>query len=226
MVRVKRLVRSGTKWTLGKDATYYPTFYSLNFEHCPPYDVNASPFFIYCNRRSFWPDFFCTCSLYILIYFYEFQVHASEAALAAVPNLPASAVNTCHIGNVLSCSGVDTPYIARHTALRVGLDMGTPSLVVNRLCGSGFQAIVNGAQDILLGDAQVVMTGGSDNMSAAPYAARDIRFGTKLGQDPKLEDMMWASLTDAYCKTPMGVTAENLAAKFGITRADVNILLP
>ena len=64
---------------------------------------------------------------------------ASQAALSAVPNLPASAVNTVHIGNVLSCSGVDTPYIARHVALRTGLDVGTPALVVNRLCGSGFQ---------------------------------------------------------------------------------------
>ena len=139
-----------------------------------------------------------------------------------MPSLPKSAVDTVHVGNVLSCSGVDTPYIARHTALRCGLDLGTPALVVNRLCGSGFQSVVNGVHDILVGDAQVVLTGGSDNMSSAPYAARDIRFGTKLGQDPKLEDMMWASLTDAYCKTPMGVTAENLAAKFGITRDDVS----
>merc|ERR1712215_327006 len=61
-------------------------------------------------------------------------------------------------------------------------------------------------------------TGGTDNMSAAPYAVRDIRFGTKLGADPKLEDMMWTSLTDMLAKTPMGVTAENLAEKYGVTR--------
>ena len=91
-----------------------------------------------------------------------------------------------------------------------------------RLCGSGFQSIVNGVQDILVGDANVVMTGGSDNMSACPYAVRDIRFGTKLGSDPKLEDMMWASLTDLYCKTPMGVTAENLAEKYNLTREEVD----
>ena len=91
-----------------------------------------------------------------------------------------------------------------------------------RLCGSGFQSIVNGVQDILVGDANVVMTGGSDNMSACPYAVRDIRFGTKLGSDPKLEDMMWASLTDLYCKTPMGVTAENLAEKYSLTRDEVD----
>ena len=91
-------------------------------------------------------------------------------------------------------------------------------LAVNRLCGSGFQSIVNGVQEIMVGDSEIVMTGGTDNMSASPYAVRDIRFGTKLGSDPKLEDMMWTSLTDQLTKTPMGVTAENLAAKYEITR--------
>ena len=68
----------------------------------------------------------------------------------------------------------------------------------------------------------MVLTGGTDNMSSCPYAVRDIRFGTKLGMDPKLEDMMWASLTDALTKTPMGVTAENLAEKYGLTRDQVD----
>merc|ERR1711942_421573 len=97
-----------------------------------------------------------------------------------------------------------------------------PALIVNRLCGSGFQSIVNGVQEILVGDSDVVLTGGSDNMSACPYAVRDIRFGTKLGSDPKLEDMMWASLTDALSNTPMGVTAENLAEKYGLPRDQVD----
>ena len=91
-------------------------------------------------------------------------------------------------------------------------------LSVNRLCGSGFQSIVNGVQEILVGDSDIVLTGGTDNMSASPYAVRDIRFGTRLGVDPKLEDMMWTSLTDQLTKPPMGVTAENLAAKYEITR--------
>lgn len=73
-----------------------------------------------------------------------------------------------------------------------------------------------------LGDSMMVMTGGSDNMSACPYAVRDIRFGTRLGVNPQMEDMMWASLTDAYSNTPMGVTAENLAAKFNLTRQEVD----
>ena len=78
-----------------------------------------------------------------------------------------------------------------------------------------FQSIVSGVHEILVGDASIVLTGGTDNMSSCPYAVRDIRFGTKLGMDPKLEDMMWAALTDSLTKTPMGVTAENLAAKYG-----------
>ena len=71
-----------------------------------------------------------------------------------------------------------------------------------------------------MGDSEIVMTGGTDNMSASPYAVRDIRFGTRLGVDPKLEDMMWTSLTDQLTKTPMGVTAENLAEKYNVTRED------
>lgn len=71
-----------------------------------------------------------------------------------------------------------------------------------------------------MGDAHIVLAGGSDSMSQAPFAIRGIRFGTKLGMDVKLEDLMWAALTDLHCKTPMGVTAENLAEKYKITRED------
>lgn len=152
----------------------------------------------------------------------DLSVLASNAAIASANNLTPEMVDSTCIGNVLSSSGSDTPYLARHVALKCGLRLETPALIVNRLCGSGFQSIVNAAQEILLGDANIVLTGGSDNMSAAPYAVRDIRFGTRLGVDPKLEDMMWASLTDAYSNTPMGVTAENLAAKYGLTREEVD----
>ena len=149
------------------------------------------------------------------------QVHASNAAIQSL-GLDPKEIDSCCVGNVLSSAAVDTAYISRHVALRIGMDISSPCLTVNRLCGSGFQSIVNGVQEILSGDSNVVMTGGSDNMSACPYAVRDIRFGTKLGTDPKLEDMMWASLTDAYCQTPMGVTAENLAEKYGLTREEVD----
>lgn len=151
----------------------------------------------------------------------DLQTLAAAGALKA-GNINPEIIDTVHVGNVLSSSGPDTPYISRHVSLRLGLRTAIPALTVNRLCGSGFQSIVNGVQDILVGDASVVLTGGSDNMSACPYAVRDIRFGTRLGSDPKLEDMMWASLTDLHCKTPMGVTAENLAEKYNLTRDEVD----
>jgi len=149
----------------------------------------------------------------------DLQVHAAQAAIASA-GLKPDQINSVCIGNVLSPSAPDAPYLARHVALRCGLPVPTPALIVNRLCGSGFQSIVNGVQEILVGDSEVVLTGGTDNMSASPYAVRDIRFGTKLGMDPKLEDMMWTSLTDMLAKTPMGVTAENLAEKYGVTRQE------
>lgn len=137
-------------------------------------------------------------------------------------NVQPDMVDSVVIGNVLSAASADTPYVARHTALRAGLRLETPANTVNRLCGSGFQAIVSAIHEMAVGDASIVATGGTDNMSACPYAVRDIRFGTKLGSDPKLEDMMWASLTDALSKIPMGVTAENLAEKYGLTRQEVD----
>jgi len=151
----------------------------------------------------------------------DLQTLAAVGALKA-GNIAPEIVDSVHVGNVLSASGPDTPYISRHVSLRCGLRTEIPALTVNRLCGSGFQSIVNGCQDILVGDAGVVLTGGSDNMSSCPYAVRDIRFGTRLGSDPKLEDMMWASLTDLHTKTPMGVTAENLAVKYELTREEVD----
>jgi len=151
----------------------------------------------------------------------DLQVHALAAAMKA-GNVQPDMVDSVVVGNVLTAAAADCPYVARHTALRAGLRLETPANTVNRLCGSGFQAIVSGIHEIAAGDASIVATGGTDNMSACPYAVRDIRFGTKLGSDPKLEDMMWASLTDALSKTPMGVTAENLAEKYELTRQEVD----
>jgi len=149
----------------------------------------------------------------------DLQVHAAKAAMSAAGLAPEH-INSVCVGNVLSASSPDAPYLARHVALRAGLPVATPGLIVNRLCGSGFQSIVSGVQEILVGDSEIVLTGGTDNMSACPYAVRDIRFGTRLGMDPKLEDMMWTSLTDMLAKTPMGVTAENLAEKYNVTREE------
>ncbi|XP_025895708.1 3-ketoacyl-CoA thiolase, mitochondrial isoform X2 [Nothoprocta perdicaria] len=144
--------------------------------------------------------------------------HAARAALAA-GKVPPEIVDSVIVGNVMQTSS-DAIYIARHVGLRVGIPIPVPALTVNRLCGSGFQSIANGCQEICLNDSEVVLCGGAENMSQAPYAVRNIRFGVKLGTDIKMEDTMWSSLTDMHVKIPMAVTAENLAVKYNITRED------
>jgi acetyl-CoA acetyltransferase family protein len=120
------------------------------------------------------------------------------------------------IGNVLQTSA-DAIYGARHVALKAGVPIDVPALTVNRLCGSGIQAAVSGAQMIQLGEAGLVLTGGVESMSQAPHVIRGLRGGLKLGQG-KLEDSLWEALVDTYCGCPMAITAENCAAKYGITR--------
>ena len=119
-------------------------------------------------------------------------------------------------GNVLQTSA-DAIYGARHIALKAGVPVDVPALTVNRLCGSGIQAAVSGAQMIQLGEATVVLTGGVESMSQAPHVIRGLRGGLKLGQG-KLEDSLWEGLVDTYCGCPMAITAENCAAKYGIGR--------
>jgi len=148
----------------------------------------------------------------------DLQEVASRAAMEA-GSVPAEIIDSVCVGNVIQ-SSADAAYLARHVALRVGCNLDTPSLTINRLCGSGFQSIVNGAQEIMLGDSAVVMTGGTESMSQAPYAVRNARFGIRLGTDLKMEDTLWAGLTDLHVKTPMGVTAENLAVKYDVSRED------
>src|SRR6478752_3990915 len=119
-------------------------------------------------------------------------------------------------GNVLQTSA-DAIYGARHIALKAGVPVDVPALTVNRLCGSGIQAAISGAQMIQLGEAGVVLTGGVESMSQAPHVIRGLRGGLKLGQG-KLEDSLWEALVDTYCGCPMAITAENCAGKYGITR--------
>src|SRR2546423_5891428 len=119
-------------------------------------------------------------------------------------------------GNVLQTSA-DAIYGARHIALKAGVPIDVPALTVNRLCGSGIQAAVSGAQMIQLGEAALVLTGGIENMSQAPHLIRGLRSGLKLGQG-KLEDYLWEALLDPYCGCTMAMTAENCATKYGITR--------
>lgn len=131
-------------------------------------------------------------------------------------------VDTVVIGHVMAQTQTDGIYLPRHTALHLGIPIDRPALSVNRLCGSGFQSVVNGAQDIILGAAKISLTGGVENMSQAPFIVRGTRFGTVLGQNYNFEDSLWAGLTDSFCKLPMGMTAEKLGEKYGITRAQVD----
>lgn len=93
---------------------------------------------------------------------------------------------------------------------------------MNRLCGSGFQAVVTAANDIVLRDSEVALAVATENMSQTPFMIRDARFGVKFSQAPTLECALWAALTDGHIKTPMGVTAENLAEKYKITREEAD----
>ncbi len=120
------------------------------------------------------------------------------------------------VGNALQTSG-DAIYGARHVALKAGVPFDRPALTVNRLCGSGIQAIVSGAQMIQLGEARTCLVGGMESMSQAPHVIRGARSGFGLGQG-KLEDSLMVALMDTYCNTPMAGTAENLARKFEISR--------
>ena len=121
-------------------------------------------------------------------------------------------------GNVQQ-SSVDAHYGARHVGLKAGLPIEVPALTVNRLCGSGIQAVLSGAQHIQLGEAGVVLAGGMENMSQVPHIIRGLRSGLKLGQG-KMEDWLWEGLNDPYAGCSMAITAENCAAKYGITREE------
>ncbi len=148
----------------------------------------------------------------------DLGVHAAKAALAQ-SKLPPESIAHVVIGNVMQTSP-DAIYCARHIGLKAGLPITTPAVTVNRLCGSGFEAIIQGASQLLLGDGEAVLVGGTENMTQAPHILRGARDGWAFGKAPAVEDSLWSALTDSYCNTPMAVTAENLAQKYGITRQD------
>ena len=123
-------------------------------------------------------------------------------------------------GNVMQTSA-DALYGARHVALKAGLKTETPAVTVNRLCGSGIEAIAQAAQRLLLGESEMILAGGMENMTQAPFVIRGLRNGLKLGGGA-LEDSLMVGLTDSYCGLPMALTAEKLAEQYGITRADAD----
>ena len=120
------------------------------------------------------------------------------------------------LGHVIPSVPQDA-YISRVAALNAGVPQETPAFNVNRLCGSGLQAIVSAAQAILLGDCDVAIGGGAENMSRGPYANLTQRWGSRMG-DAKVVDMMVGALQDPFHTIHMGVTAENVAREFGISR--------
>lgn len=148
----------------------------------------------------------------------ELAVESAKATLASA-NVPASEVDSSVYGNVLQTC-VDAPYLARHVALKTGCRVEIPALNINRLCGSGFQSIINAAHEIMLGESQIVLTGGTESMSQAPYAVRNTRFGMPMGKPYVLEDTLTATLVDSHVGIGMGVTAENLASKYNISREE------
>lgn len=150
----------------------------------------------------------------------DLTVYAAKAAIERAGIAPAD-VDSTTLGNVLYTSA-DSIYFSRHVALKSECRTETPSLTVNRLCGSGFQSVVNGAQDILLGDAQVCLVGGADSMSQAPHVARGLRWGVPLGKSAPLDDSLWEALRDTYVNLSMAETAENLAKRYELSRQCVD----
>ena len=149
------------------------------------------------------------------------------AAQVVRESLNRASVDGKDVGHVVFGHVVNTEpkdmYLSRVAAINGGCGEGTPAYNVNRLCGSGLQAIVNASQSILLGDADIAIGGGAENMSRAPFASLNMRWGARMG-DTKMVDMMIGALHDPFHTIHMGVTAENIAAKWGISREEQDAL--
>ena len=150
----------------------------------------------------------------------DLAVHASRAALAQA-GAPAEDFGHVVFGNVAQTSP-DAIYLARHVGLRAGLPDRVPALAVNRLCGSGFEALVQAALLVETEQAEVVLAGGTESMSQAPLVVRGTRWGWPLGKPPPMEDMLWSALTDSYAGLPMALTAEKLAEQYRIGQEEVD----
>ena len=146
----------------------------------------------------------------------------AHAAREAIRRSGADAAEFDHviIGNVMQTS-TDAIYGARHVGLKAGLKTETPAVTVNRLCGSGIEAIAQAAQRLLLGECSLILAGGMENMTQAPHVIRGARTGFRLGEGA-LEDSLMVGLTDSYCGLPMALTAENLAEQYAITRRNAD----
>lgn len=154
----------------------------------------------------------------------DLGVVSSKAAIEAAGITP-DQVDHTFFGNALQTSA-DAIYLARHVALKSGVPQESPALTVNRLCGSGFEAIVQGAKEILLGESEVCLTGGAESMSQAPHVVRGARWGKlRLGEAGGFfEDLLWQALLDTNCGLTMAQTAEELADRYEISREAVDAM--
>jgi acetyl-CoA acyltransferase 2 len=150
----------------------------------------------------------------------DLGVIAAQGALARSGMEP-QAIDHVVFGNVLQTSS-DAIYLARHIGLRAGAAIETPAVTVNRLCGSGFEAIAQAAQQIVLGESRVVLAGGTESMSQAPHVVRGARWGLRLGPAPPFEDTLWEALRDPGCGLSMAETAEKLADQYRLSRQAVD----
>ncbi|AWD22212.1 beta-ketothiolase BktB [Fuscovulum blasticum] len=147
----------------------------------------------------------------------DIATHAAKAAIARA-GVEGGQIGTVVFGHVINTEPRDM-YLSRVAAMNAGVPETTPAMNVNRLCGSGAQAIVSATQALMLGDADFALAGGAECMSRSPYALQAARWGQKMG-DTKALDMMTGALTCPFGTGHMGVTAENVAAQDGISRAD------
>jgi len=141
---------------------------------------------------------------------------AAKAALER-SKVPADILDHVVMGNAMQTSG-DALYGARHVGLKAGVPVPVPALTVNRLCGSGIQAIISAAQMCQLGEASFVLAGGMESMSQAPFVIRGARSGLRLGQTNAFEDSLMVALRDSFCGLFMAETSDNLARRYNISR--------
>src|SRR5262249_13194692 len=150
----------------------------------------------------------------------ELAVVAANGAVKR-SNVEPQLIDQVGMGNVMQ-TNKDALYFAPHVALQAGFPIKIPPLTVDSLCGSGLLAIVSAAQMLLLGEGQIALAGGGENMTQAPHVLRGARSGYKLGQAPQLEDYLWEALIDTYIGCGMAITAENLAEQYQLTREQVD----
>jgi len=131
-------------------------------------------------------------------------------------NLEQSEVEEVVMGNVLSAGHGQN--VARQAGIEAGIPKEIPAYCVNKVCGSGLKSVVLGAQSIMLGDSDIVLTGGTESMSMAPYALKKNRWGAKMGNDEVVDLMIYDGLWDVFGNYHMGITAENVAEKYNVTR--------